>query len=98
MSKLSSLQTHKSSRRSFLLGITATVAASTAARGFPAIIASKSADDAPIILGSGNHKYQWVRNWAKLPEGMHFGNTHGAVVIDAQGRVLMNTDSDNAIM
>jgi DNA-binding beta-propeller fold protein YncE len=98
MSKTALQSAQYPSRRSFLFGIGATMAASAVGRAFPAIARSKSADDAPIVLGSGNHKYQWVRNWAKLPEGMRFGNTHGAVVIDSQGRVLMNTDSDNAII
>jgi hypothetical protein len=98
MSTTPSQQTRRLTRRSFLSGVGAAVAASAAARAFPAIITSKSATDAPIVLGSGNHKYEWVRNWAGLPEGMRFGNTHGAVVVDSQGRVLMNTDGDNAIM
>jgi DNA-binding beta-propeller fold protein YncE len=98
MPMTSSQQTHKNSRRSFLFGIGSTILAATVVRAFPAIVTSKSAGDAPIILGHGKHKYEWVRNWAKLPDGMHFGNTHGAVVIDSQGRVLMNSDSDNAII
>ncbi|MFL6215973.1 MAG: hypothetical protein ACJ74J_18970 [Blastocatellia bacterium] len=91
-------QSNKQSRRSFLFGIGAAVAASSVVRAFPAIVTSKSAADAPVFLGSGSHRYEWVRGWAKLPEGMRFGNTHGAVVVDWQGRVLMNTDSDNAII
>ena len=98
MSITSSRQTRKHSRRSFLFGVGATAITSAVVRGFPAVITSTSAGDAPIVLGNGNHKYEWVRGWARLPDGMRFGNTHGAVVIDARGRVLMNTDSDNAIM
>lgn len=51
-----------------------------------------------IELGAGHHRYEWIRGWAKLPDGVRFGNTHGAVVVDHQGRVLMNTDSENAVM
>ena len=51
-----------------------------------------------IMLGEGRHRYEWIRGWAKLPEGMRFGNTHGAVVVDSQGRVLMNTDTENAVI
>jgi DNA-binding beta-propeller fold protein YncE len=86
------------SRRKFCLGL----GASLVATGLPVqrSLARTSGipADEPVILGIGKHRYQWVKDWAKLPEGMRFGNTHGAVVIDAQGRVLMNTDSDNAIM
>ncbi len=55
-------------------------------------------DSSPIIMGDGNHKYEWVRGWGKLPEGMLFGSTHGAVQVDSQGRVYMNTDTENAII
>ena len=59
---------------------------------------AKAADEKHLLLGSGSHQYEWIRGWAKLPDGMRFGNTHGAVVIDSQGRVLMNTDSENAVI
>ncbi len=52
----------------------------------------------PLILGERNHRYEWVRNWAKLPEGMTYGATHGAVQVDSQGRVYFNTDTENAII
>jgi hypothetical protein len=52
----------------------------------------------PIVLGTAQHKYEWVRDWAKLPEGMSFGNTHGCVLVDAQDRVYMNTDTENAVI
>ncbi len=51
-----------------------------------------------IMLGSDRHRYEWIANWAQLPAGMTFGNTHGCIVSDAQGRIYMNTDSDNAVM
>ena len=98
MSQPQQRQSRSASRRSFLFGVGAALATATAARAFPAIATSKSAADAPILLGQGSHRYEWVKGWAKLPEGLRFGNTHGAVVIDSQGRVLMNTDSDNAVM
>lgn len=89
------LKQQASSRRSFLKGIGAAFAVGIA---FPAIRTGKSATDAPLLLGSGDHQYEWIKNWARLPEGLRFGNTHGAVVVDSHGRVLMNTDSENAIM
>src|SRR6266571_784380 len=86
------------SRRRFLVGIgTAAVAAAVAPRS---LLASswKSKPDNRVILGSGKHTYEWIKGWAKLPDGMRFGNTHGAVVIDSHGRVYMNTDSENAVI
>jgi DNA-binding beta-propeller fold protein YncE len=98
MFKAQARQTNAISRRMFLAGLGAGAAAATwAPRGLLAD-SSRSALDEPIILGSGSHTYQWIRGWAKLPDGVRFGNTHGAVVIDAQGRVLMNTDTENAII
>lgn len=28
-------------------------------------------------VGSGNHRYELVENWAKLPSGETFGSTRG---------------------
>jgi hypothetical protein len=49
-------------------------------------------DPPPPVLGTGEHTYEWVRGWAKLPEGTRFGNTHGCIVVDGKNRVLVNTD------
>jgi DNA-binding beta-propeller fold protein YncE len=59
---------------------------------------AKAAGGAKIILGEGKHKYEWVSGWAKLPSGMSFGSTHGGVQLDSQGRVYVNTDTENAII
>jgi outer membrane protein assembly factor BamB len=53
---------------------------------------------AAVRLGEGRHQYEWVPGWAKLPEGIQFGNTHGCVTFDSAGRVYVNTDSKRAIM
>lgn len=62
------------------------------------LLGSSRSNQDRIVLGEGRHRYQWIKGWAKLPEGMRFGNTHGAVVIDSQGHVLMNTDTENAVI
>jgi hypothetical protein len=90
-------QTTDLPRRQFLGRLSAATALTIAAPHFW-IKSSSAKSDQPIILGEGRHRYEWVRGWAKLPEGIQFGNTHGAVVIDSQGRILMNTDSENAVM
>jgi DNA-binding beta-propeller fold protein YncE len=85
------------SRRAFLRVLGAGVPASTvAAHSIYAALLTSKAD--PLILGAGNHKYEWVRGWGKLPDGMSFGSTHGAVQVDAQNRVYFNTDTENAII
>lgn len=53
---------------------------------------------APIVLGEKGHKYEWVHDWAKLPDGMSFGNTHGCVLVDSKDNVYMNTDTENAVI
>jgi len=80
------------SRRSLLRAATIAAAAPLLAPRF-----SRAAVREKIILGSGRHRYEWVFDWAKLPEGMSFGNTHGCIVTDSKKRVLMNTDTENAI-
>jgi DNA-binding beta-propeller fold protein YncE len=39
-----------------------------------------------------------VKDWAKLPAGMSFGNTHGCIVVDSRNRVYVNTDTENAVI
>jgi hypothetical protein len=51
-----------------------------------------------VILGAGEHTFAWVHDWAKLPEGLSFGNTHGCVIVDSKDRVYINTDTKNAVM
>ncbi len=84
-----------SSRRTFL-GSVATAIPSLMVLHRPAV--ARSRNQSPIILGEGRHRYEWIRGWAKLPSGMTFGNTHGAVLLDSRGRVYMNTDTENAVI
>jgi len=41
-----------------------------------------------VILGSGEHRYRVVENWAKLPEGWEFKDV-GAVGVDSKDRVYV---------
>ncbi len=51
-----------------------------------------------ILLGSGRHTYEWLKNWMKLPAGMtELGSTHGGIVIDAKNRVIVSTDTVNSL-
>src|SRR5262245_16513981 len=81
-------------RRSILHGLGASVAVSTIAQS---LFSAFTGTD-PIILGAGNHRYEWIRGWGKLPGGMQFGSTHGAVQVDSQNRVYFNTDTENAVI
>ena len=42
----------------------------------------------PAVLGSGEHRYRVVENWAKLPEGWEFKDV-AAVAVDRKDRVYV---------
>jgi len=73
------------SRRTFIKA--AGVAALAAAVPRIAMGGSKHGLD-PIILGEGDHQYEVIHDWGKLPAGMAYGNTHG-VCEDAQGNIYI---------
>jgi hypothetical protein len=81
------------SRRVFV----SSAAAAAAVTSFPNLLLGK-AQDAPVILGDGKHRYQWIRNWARLPEGKSFAPTHGCVQTDAKDNVYIATDNADAVM
>lgn len=95
---------HQLNRRNFLAslgaGLAATAFVSDSLFSVEASrrLAGRHLKDEPLILGAGNHKYEWVRGWGKLPAGMEFGATHGAVQLDAKGLIYFNTDTENAII
>jgi hypothetical protein len=83
------------SRREFVHGTAAVIAGigAAVAIGFPTILrAQDKAATKPLILGSGEHTYEWVDDWAKLPDGKVFGDTH-AVVETADGRIFIHNAS-----
>jgi sugar lactone lactonase YvrE len=57
-----------------------------------------SAPAGPIVLGSGAHRYEWVEDWGRFADGREIGNTHGALVVDKQGRIFANTDAEHAVL
>lgn len=75
------------SRRSFIKGMGMAAAAVVAA---PAIL--KGDDVKTVTVGSGDHKYEWIGNWCKLPDGHKYGNTHG-VQTDSQGRMIVHSQN-----
>ena len=52
-------------------------AAASFAAGAPFVRASAKAGTKPVTVGSGDHTYEWVADWARLPDGFAWGNTHG---------------------
>jgi hypothetical protein len=80
------------SRRSFL-GM-AGAAAAFAPLGLRALESSQD----KVILGDGKHKYEWVKNWLKLPEGVTLKSTHGCVAVDSKDRIYFNTDNEHSVI
>jgi hypothetical protein len=76
------------SRRAFVAGATAALAATA---GLPAGRASAApANDAapPILLGKGHYRYECQHDWGRLPDTIQYGLTHG-VAVDKAGNVYV---------
>lgn len=85
----------QSTRRGFLAR-TAGIAAVACAG--PQILVRAEEKDMKVdgTMGTGDHRYEWVGDWAKLPEGRTFGYTH-AVQEDSQGRILVHHTGTESI-
>ena len=52
-------------------------AAAAALAAGPFVRASDKAGAKAVTVGSGDHVYEWRGDWARLPDGFAWGNTHG---------------------
>lgn len=53
-----------------------------------------------LILGSGDYRFRWIENWARIPDsktGRENGRTHG-VVISASGDVIVFNQANPAVL
>src|SRR5579872_369701 len=67
-------------------------------RDYVAGIPVRAEDDASeIVLGSGEHRYRLVNDWAKLPAGWSFYDV-GSVAVDAADRVYVFCRGDHPLM
>lgn len=81
------------SRRRLLGAGLAAAAGAAVINGFPAILrAEDKSGTKPLIVGSGDHTYEWQDNWAKLPDGKKFGNTHAVCEVE-DGRIFIHNTS-----
>jgi hypothetical protein len=69
-------------RRTFVQGAAAGMAALATIRVHGACKSGLG----PVIVGSGEHTYECIHDWAMLPKSIAFGNTHG-VAVDRTGNV-----------
>ena len=72
-------------RRAFLKALGATVAAASVPFH---IRASGSPDGSRPVVGLGEHQYEVIHDWGRLPADCIWGNTHG-VAEDSQGRIYI---------
>jgi len=49
-----------------------------------------------VILGSGEHRYEVIENWAKLPDGWAFKDV-GAVAVDSKDQVYVFNRGEHPI-
>src|SRR5262245_52338903 len=80
---------HRLTRRDFVK----LAATATAGLALPKLT---QADDSntPIRIGSGEHTYEAVPGWGKLPAGMKYGHGCG-IIVDSQDRVYVTSRSTN---
>jgi len=50
-----------------------------------------------VVLGSGDHRYRVVLDWAKLPDGWEFRDV-AAVAVDSKDRVYVFNRGDHPMM
>jgi hypothetical protein len=69
-------------RRTFLASTSASLLAA------PAIVSARKSGLDPLILGSGDHRYECIHDWLTPPTGLLWGDTHG-LAQDEQGRIYV---------
>jgi hypothetical protein len=51
-----------------------------------------------LQTGNGEWMYEVVPAWGRLPTGLRFGGTHGAIATDNAGQVYVSTQSETGIL
>src|SRR5437763_11019712 len=82
------------SRRDF---VKTTLGAAVAAACAPVILrAEDKAGAKALVIGKGEHTYEVIDQWAKLPAGKKFGNTH-SICETADGRIFIHNASVDSV-
>ena len=85
-------------RRSFCAGAVASLAGLGALPAAAEETAPCKADQTQLLTGNGEWTYRVVRGWGRLPAGVVFGGTHGAIATDYAGRVYVSTQSETGVL
>lgn len=80
-------------RRTFMTSASAAplalpILAARPSRGAPMVRTRDRSGLTNPILGQGEHTYECVHDWLKVPKGLSFGDTHG-LAQDAAGRIYL---------
>jgi hypothetical protein len=70
--------------------------AQTPARAATDDSACKSTETA--LTGNGEWTYRVIPDWGRLPAGVAFGGTHGAIATDRSGRIYISTQSETGVL
>ena len=71
-------------RRLFLKNTAALSATATAG---PILLGTEDkSENKPLVTGEGEHRYEVIHDWAKLPDKFTWQTTHN-VAVDSQGNV-----------
>ncbi|MFT5285741.1 MAG: hypothetical protein ACI8TQ_001908 [Planctomycetota bacterium] len=67
------------------------------------VLAVSSAQDGTataerVLLGSGEHRYEWEQAWPASPNDQLLGATHGGIVFGDDGHTLVATESKRGIL
>lgn len=62
------------------------------------VLAARAPRTDEVRLGAGSHAYVWSSDWSAKTAETTLGNTHGCVLVDSRGRVLVNTDGTDAVV
>lgn len=62
------------------------------------MLAARAPRTDEVRLGAGGHAYVWSSAWSAKTAETALGNTHGCVLVDSRGRVLINTDGADSVV
>jgi hypothetical protein len=99
-SVLKSTSPARLSRRAFTgtAAVSAFVAITGAASSSHAETPAGDSAELQYRTGNGEWTYDVVPHWGQLPEGKHFGGTHGAIATDKAGNLYVSTQSETGIL
>ncbi len=65
--------------------------------------APKTAPQAPPAVETNEERiepprYRWVEGFGRREDGKPIGSTHGCICVDSKGRILANTDTEQAVV